>query len=105
MATLGLRDPRVAKLYPACPIRQHLGILCPGCGATRALAALLHGDLLQALRLNPLTTLLLPLALLYVASLLRRLWHDDPHPFPRIPRVVTCTLFALASAFTIVRNL
>jgi hypothetical protein len=40
--------------YPACPFHALTGWDCPGCGSTRALAALLHGELWRALSLNPL---------------------------------------------------
>ena len=36
------------------------GLYCPGCGSTRALHALLHGDLVQALAMNPLLVLAAP---------------------------------------------
>jgi hypothetical protein len=55
------------NVYPRCPIYTYLQLQCPGCGTTRALAALLHGHIAEALRFNPLTTLLLPIALLYTA--------------------------------------
>ncbi|MEO5628158.1 MAG: DUF2752 domain-containing protein, partial [Thermomonas sp.] len=37
------------------------GWYCPGCGSTRALHALLHGDLPQALAMNPLLVIAMPL--------------------------------------------
>lgn len=36
-----------------CPSRRLLGLPCPGCGMTRALAALLRGDLAGAFALHP----------------------------------------------------
>ncbi len=54
-------------IYPVCPIYHYLHLQCPGCGTTRALAALLHGHIAEAFHLNPFTTLLLPLALPYMA--------------------------------------
>jgi len=63
IATLIAFPPERFSFYPACPIHQYLHIDCPGCGATRALAALLHGRLGDALRLNTLFVLLLPFGL------------------------------------------
>ena len=37
-----------------CPLRRFLGIPCPTCGTTRAVAALLRGNVREALALNPL---------------------------------------------------
>lgn len=52
---------------PLCPLHALTGIPCPGCGTTRAAGCLLRGDLPSALGWNPLGTLLLCGALLYVA--------------------------------------
>jgi len=46
---------------PPCPIQSTTGLICPGCGITRASRALLHGDLLGAMKMNPLGILLMPL--------------------------------------------
>jgi hypothetical protein len=51
-ALLFFFPPAQYHFYPQCPIHQYFHLDCPGCGATRALAALLHGHLLEALRLN-----------------------------------------------------
>lgn len=40
-----------------CPFRLLTGIPCPGCGGLRAAKALLHGEVLQALYINPLSCL------------------------------------------------
>jgi len=49
-------DPAETPLYPPCLVRLYTGLSCPGCGATRALHALLHLRLDEAWRLNPLWT-------------------------------------------------
>ncbi len=45
-------DPSQSHVYPVCQFHQLTGLNCPGCGATRGLYALLHGDLATAARDN-----------------------------------------------------
>ncbi len=56
-----------------CPLHGVLGLPCPACGLTRALTALLHGDLVTALWWNalsfPVAALLLLAPLVAVAEL------------------------------------
>ena len=49
------------SLLPPCPLHALTGIYCPGCGSTRCLYALLHGDVWLALAMNPLLVVSLPL--------------------------------------------
>lgn len=53
-------DPATSPLYPPCLIRTYTGWSCPGCGATRALHALLHLRFEEAWRLNALWTAAVP---------------------------------------------
>jgi hypothetical protein len=46
-----------AGLLPSCPWHAWTGWPCPGCGSTRAIVRLLHGDLRGAIAMNPLTVL------------------------------------------------
>lgn len=52
--------------FPRCPFYVLTHALCPGCGSQRALSALLHGQLAEALHDNVLLVAFLPL-LLYSA--------------------------------------
>ncbi len=47
-------DPTKTSFLPACPMLKFTGFACPGCGMTRGLHALLHGDVLTALSYNAL---------------------------------------------------
>ena len=91
--------PGQYSVYPACPIHQFTGLLCPGCGATRALAALLHGDIRTAFHLNALLVASIPFALAYAAL--------APHQRPgaELPKAAAWTLAFAATAFTIARNI
>ena len=50
-----------------CPLLSVLGIPCPGCGLTRAIAALLHGDWHQGLTLHAFAPFMM-LALVLIGS-------------------------------------
>ena len=56
-----LIDPAMQSFLPPCLFHAYTGLHCPGCGATRALHRLAHGDCIAALRLNALVVLGLPL--------------------------------------------
>jgi hypothetical protein len=107
VAALLLRfPPDRYNFYPRCPIYLYFHLQCPGCGASRALAALLRGHIAEALHLNPLTTLLLPLALLYSTHHLWRQRHDiQALTWPNPPRYSVYALLVVAAVFTIARNL
>jgi hypothetical protein len=53
-ATVYFFNPSAHRFYPVCQFHRLTGLNCPGCGGTRALYALLHGDLPTALRDNAL---------------------------------------------------
>ena len=53
-------DPARTSLFPPCPLHRYTGLWCPGCGTTRALHQLLHGNFAAAFRFNPLAISLLP---------------------------------------------
>lgn len=45
---------------PVCPSAALFRLPCPGCGMTRALSAMLRGDLAQAYHLHPVAPLAIP---------------------------------------------
>ena len=55
-----------------CPSMVLLGLPCPGCGTTRALAALVQLHFVEALRLNPL--LVIAIVLVLLAPVLKLTW-------------------------------
>jgi len=59
-AILFVIDPMRMGIFPPCPFHRYTGLWCPGCGTTRALHQLLHGNLAAAFRCNPLAILALP---------------------------------------------
>ena len=77
---------------PGCPVRELTGLKCPGCGAGRAFAALLHGNQGGAWYWN---ALLLPLIGLLGAAGFCRPWGWQGW----------LLLGVLVSVFALVRNL
>jgi len=104
-ALLLLYPPTQTSLYPACPIRSLFGIDCPGCGATRALAALLRGHPREALRLNTFFVLLLPFALAGAIETYRRAIRSDSFRWPNLPAPAIYATLAATAVFTIARNI
>lgn len=48
-----------------CPFERFFGVLCPGCGTTRAFAAVMSGEFAKAFELNPFfVAFILPAALI-----------------------------------------
>ena len=47
-------DPTTTQWMPVCVFHEITGMYCPGCGSGRSVYALLHGDFLQAMRMNVL---------------------------------------------------
>ena len=91
--------PASYGFYPRCPFHLLTGLQCPGCGSTRALHQLLHGNVGAAFRLNPMLFALIPLALFSAPSFLRG----------RTPAFIMKPWFAWAAFFVltgywIVRN-
>ena len=68
-------DPSENGFFPRCPFLLLTGWQCPGCGSQRAIHALLHLDIMEALRMNALFVLALPyVALLLVSEQTRKRW-------------------------------
>jgi Protein of unknown function (DUF2752) len=102
--------PEQYGFYPQCPIHTYLHLLCPGCGATRALAALLHGRVADAFHLNALLIVgVLPAAAVYAGlCLVRLLCREEfhwPAPHPKWANVLIYAGIAVAVGFAVLRNL
>lgn len=63
--------PGAVSFYPPCIFHAATGLLCPGCGTTRALHQLLHGNVAEAFRLNPFLFAVMLGALVASPSLIR----------------------------------
>ena len=97
-------NPVVESNPPFCPFKMMTGHDCPGCGATRALNALLHGHPGVAADHNLLFVALLPIAVvLYVVWALRSVGVDLPRL--RLPKGWVPVLVTLVALFWALRLL
>lgn len=81
-------------LRPTCPLYDYTGLYCAGCGGTRGVSALLHGNLIECFRMNALLPLLALIAVLLCVK-------------PRLIRykVILIGIPVAILAFTVLRNL
>ncbi len=90
--------------YPICRFHQLTGLYCPGCGGTRSLYALLHGDLRAAWQDNALFILTLPVAGLRAGWLgIKKLQGRAPGSF--VTGQQLWIFLGVMVAFAVVRNL
>lgn len=100
-----LTDP--PRFLPRCLLNDATGLYCPGCGNTRAAHALMHGDLMEALRQNAYTIIALP----FLAIAACRSWWAWVMPGPiqeskwRWKQSYTLIAVWSLAAFTLLRNL
>ncbi len=97
-------DPRQYHFYPVCLFHRATGLLCPGCGALRALHQLLHGHLAAAFRFNPMLVLSLPLLLWFAAKWGLRQARNEPIALSVRPTWLWLALGAVL-VVSVVRNL
>ncbi len=97
-------SPSQYSFYPRCLFYATTHWLCPGCGSTRALYYLLHGDWRAALHYNAMFTLLAPVLLAWSIYCFYHAMRYDRLPRVAIPRSVMVGMAAAVLLFTITRN-
>jgi hypothetical protein len=103
-ATIFFFNPATHGFYPVCTFHKLTGWNCPGCGATRALYALLHGNFFTALRDNALFLFAL------AALVTRTIWFVGKRKRGQttaefFPTKFLWPLIVIALVFTVLRNL
>ena len=97
-------DPAQTWWMPKCAFRALTGWDCPGCGAQRALHALLRGDVAQAWRANPYFLIAVPAAAaLGLIEARREAW---PRLYAAVYRpALFYAILALTVGWCVARNL
>ena len=82
-----------------------VGYLCPACGTTRMLSALLHLDFAAALQLNPFMLFALPLAAVWlVLEAARYIRGEKPLLYRRWAVALWAAVLCAAVVFAVWRN-
>lgn len=96
----------VCLLRPPCLILQHTGFYCVGCGTSRMVISLLHGDVAGAFSHNPFMFAVLPPGAVYV---LLEGWRyaraETPLYRKKSVQAAFLAISALALVFMVLRNL
>jgi hypothetical protein len=91
--------------YVPCMFNKITGLHCPGCGATRCVHALLHGDLEQALAYNALFVILSPWLAYAFLRMAYEAWTGRRARRIRVPAWGITILFSVLILFWIARNI
>ena len=97
-------EPGKTGFFPACPFRTLTGFTCPGCGSTRGLHRLLHGDIISALEFNPLMVLSLPFLLYALVRYTAAAVSGRPLQRHNLDAKYIWMLFGVIMSFWIFRN-
>ena len=105
-AVLYAFNPTGVRFYPPCPFHKLTGLYCPGCGSTRAMHQLLHGNVAAAFDLNPLAVVMLPFVALALARQAWRVTRGRPAPVKRpVAPGAVWVLLVVVLLFGVARNL
>jgi hypothetical protein len=97
-------EPGKTGFFLNCPFRMLTGFSCPGCGMTRGLHHLLHGDLLGAFQFNPLMMLLLPVFFYALVRYTIAVFRDRPIKSNQLDPRFIWMFFVVVMSFWIIRN-
>jgi Protein of unknown function (DUF2752) len=97
--------PSQYDFYPRCIFYSVTGLHCAGCGATRCVGALLHGNVEQAFAYNPLFLIMLPYLGFAAGGQIFESWTGKKVRLTQLPRWLAIGLVVMVVAFSIARNI
>jgi hypothetical protein len=103
-AYLYIFEPGKSGFFPGCPFRALTGFSCPGCGSTRGLHCLLHGDVIAAFEFNPLLILSLPFLFYALVRYTSAAMHNRPIKWNQLNSIYVWLVLAVTLSFWVFRN-
>jgi hypothetical protein len=102
---IAIADPNKSTVLPPCPFKTMTGLDCPGCGITRSLHALLHGNVMRALDHNVLFVVALVVGIVWFAwRRIQSALGREVKPF-RLSTGAAIALGLVVAGFWFVRNI
>ena len=87
-----------------CSVHAKYQLYCPGCGGTRAAIALLEGNIIESVRYNPITLLLIiDVVLMTIIDLVKSI-SKGKYVFSRIRFVYNVAFLAFIVIYSVLRN-
>jgi hypothetical protein len=94
------------SFFPHCPFNTLTGLYCPGCGSQRVLTAILHGDIISAVKYNVLAVIAIPFLLYSLVVFIHNVFYKKQlqQRFFYSPVFVRIVLISVL-AFWVLRNI
>ncbi|HVQ38797.1 MAG TPA: DUF2752 domain-containing protein [Pyrinomonadaceae bacterium] len=97
-------EPGKSGVFLVCPFFALTGFACPGCGSTRGLHQLLHGNVVAAFKFNPLMMVMLPFLLYALVRYTNAVLRGQRLKGNQLDAKYIWLLFFVVLSFWIVRN-
>ena len=92
-------------LYIPCIFHKITGLLCPGCGISRMIIAMFHGDFYKAFCYNKLLFVSSPIFVILFIDCVFSTFRNVKPLYMKIPKLVYYIYFFMLIAFGILRNI
>lgn len=96
----------IIKIVPSCYILRKTGILCPSCGGTRCIKALINLNIVEALRMNAFYTItIIYLLILNIVYILNTIFKTNKFKIIYIKKVHLIIWLITLILYTVFRNI
>ena len=94
------------NFYPGCALYSFTGFYCPACGSQRAFSALLHGNIILAIRNNLLFVVLIPIIIRFLFIISRNIFiNQKPYLTIKLTSLQLWCILGIILLFFILRNI